>query len=100
MTYLTGHDHLKRKAVHEICQLTLFREATPQQKVQIIKPGESERMSGDFTPPSFNVSLMRDETTSSQWSDRVTKLLRSFCNIETFLDFLNAFGYRKIIYPC
>ena len=36
----------------------------------------------------------------AQWSDRVTKPLRSFSNIETFLDFLNAFGFRKIIYPC
>ena len=40
------------------------------------------------------------QTTAAQWSDRVTKPLRSLSNIETFLDFLNAFGYRKIIYPC
>ena len=36
---------------------------------------------------------------SAQWSDRVTKPFRSFSNIETFLDILNAFGYKKIIYP-
>ena len=36
----------------------------------------------------------------AQWSDRVTKTFGPFSNIETFLHFLNAFGYRKIIYPC
>ena len=33
-------------------------------------------------------------SSSAQWSDRVTKPLRSFSNIETFLDFLNAFECR------
>ena len=35
---------------------------------------------------------------TAQWSDRVTKPLWSFSNIETFLDFLNAFGYRSFIH--
>ena len=34
---------------------------------------------------------------NAQWSDRVTKPLRSFSDIETFLDFLNAFVCIKII---
>ena len=33
---------------------------------------------------------------SGQWS--VTKPLRSFSNIETFLDFLNAFGHIKTFF--
>ena len=34
---------------------------------------------------------------NAQWLDRVTKPHRSFSNIETFLHFLNAFGYRTLL---
>ena len=47
-----------------------------------------------------NLIQMTFKAHTAQWSDRVTKPLRSFSNIETFLDFLNAFGFGKIIYPC
>ena len=44
---------------------------------------------------TFTVKIQTLKTAKAQWLDRVTKPLRAFSNIETFLDFLNTFGYRR-----
>ena len=42
-----------------------------------------------------NMIVPLTRTTTVQWSDRVTKPLWSFSNIETFLDFLNVLDIER-----